>query len=1104
MAVFTAIGAAIGSFFGGITMSAIGAFALRTVASMGLSALAQRLAGNKTPGADLSVNGQIGQGADAPQSFGVGVYATAGTLTYANTASDPGKPNVWLYWVITLSDMPVKSMKSIWVNGEKRILSDHTGGWKKISGFGTDNLQVKFYDGTQTISDGTLTGSVSTTERPWVSSAIGRGRAYAIVRGYLKEGVFPNGFPNFLFELEGIPLYNIAKDTTAGGSGTHRWSTPSTWESSQNPAVQLYNVLRGIRYNGEWFYGLQDVTAAQLPSAHWRAQIAKCAYSVPSNGGGTESQFRASGEIPVGAPIVAIVEALLTTMNGRLSDAGGVYKLFSGAPGAPVMSFTDEDILSTSEQTFTPFFGLSDTINGVSGSYPSPAAAWQSQTAPPLYSTDFEAEDGNRRLLVDMPFDYVPYAEQVQRLMKMGLAEARRARRHTIAMPPEFWVLEAGDVVSWTSERNGYLSKQFRVDGIVDLGNADVVMDITEVDPSDYDFDTNADFEPTNIPGSSIQPIPIQVVTAFSVFPAFITDTNGDPRRPAIRATWDPVPDVSLIVFETRVAPSNQSIPPNQTTRIDDGVIYIADGVLPLTDYQVRAKFIPDGDRPTEWTEWLAVTTLDIRLQTKDLATQITDKIEENRAELADMVGITYSPTLPASGDKPDQIVMTSDGTLYRWDAGINEWTRALFGGIKPGDVDITGFASGLEPVTIIATGPLPAVKSTSAIVWDGKLYRWNCTAYTSAVPAVDVTGQLTSAQIAALDAVKLIGTMSPDRIGTGAILNAKLADNAVTVAKIANGAVSGPKLEAGSVIADKIATNAVTADKILANSVTTVKIATDAITAGKIAAGAVNTRELAAGSIVAAKIAVADFTNLVPGGDLTDESAWGLYSGWSLTNPHTLTAPQATGTGVITRTSGTYLSGLPFPVTPGAEYFVSYLLGRLAEGNVRAWVDIEWFANDGVRISYSNVFPETRLITSGGVFFANGVVSAPVGAATAQWRFAVNADTTAATMFFLSPTMRLRANGSLIVDGAITANSLATDSVTANAIKAGAVVAASIATGAVTASKINVTSLSAISGNMGTFTSGTTSGARTVISGDKIEVYDSSNKIRVRIGKLT
>jgi hypothetical protein len=63
--------------------------------------------------------------------------------------------------------------------------------------------------------------------------------------------------------------------------------------------------------------------------------------------------------------------------------------------------------------------------------------------------------------------------------------------------------------------------------------------------------------------------------------------------------------------------------------------------------------------------------------------------------------------------------------------------------------IDLTKFANGIEPVTIITGGPLPTVKSTSTIFYmDGKLYRWNGTAYVATLPAVDIVGQVVASQV--------------------------------------------------------------------------------------------------------------------------------------------------------------------------------------------------------------------------------------------------------------------------------------------------------------------------------------------------------------------
>ena len=120
-------------------------------------------------------------------------------------------------------------------------------------------------------------------------------------------------------------------------------------------------------------------------------------------------------------------------------------------------------------------------------------------SAPALYRPDLEVKDGNRRLMANPAFNAVPYAAQVQRLQKSAIEEGQRARTHVLVLGPSFWGLEPGDVGSWTSARNGYVAKQFRIDVVNDQANLDSCLSITEVDPSDFDWDHATEFKPVTI-----------------------------------------------------------------------------------------------------------------------------------------------------------------------------------------------------------------------------------------------------------------------------------------------------------------------------------------------------------------------------------------------------------------------------------------------------------------------------------------------------------------------------------------------------------------------------------------------------------------------------
>jgi len=632
MAIFTGIAslisgvaASVSGFIGGLGV--VGSFLLKTAVGLGVSLFGQAFAGKQSAASqNFAINGTLQGGGDLARSFILGRYATAGSLVWVNTWGRDGEtPNAYLTQIIAISDLPVAGLDEFWVNGEKVELGSTVSALgREAQGTYAGNLWVSFHDGRQTTADIGISTSATNANRSWADTRVGKGVAYAAVTARVSSNKF-SGVPAFKFVVRGIPLYDPSRDTSVGGSGPQRFADPSTWggDGDNLPAVQLYNILRGIYYDGEWFYGLQGLSAARLPSADWIGQINKHRATI-EGASGPEPTYRSAGEISVDAPIASAVEAILTACQGKIAEVGGVYTLHSGAPQGPVIAFTDDDILSTEEQEFTPFLGLADTINGVSATYPSPADGWVTKTAPPLFRSDFETQDGNRRLMADVPLDFVPYAEQVQRLMKSALEEARRFRRHTLVLPPKFWAYATpGEVFEWTSVRNGYVNKLMRIDGVADRANLDVMIDITEVDPSDYDWNTNTDFHPP-VDGAVgvIRPAP-QVIIDWYAEPWILVDRTGDARRPAIKLSWDNsegvLDDVIGIEYEVRLQSTLEKVNEGRTDQPGAGSLVTSQGLLPDEDYGIRGRYIPRGNRETLWSGFMVVRTPNIKLGSKDI-----------------------------------------------------------------------------------------------------------------------------------------------------------------------------------------------------------------------------------------------------------------------------------------------------------------------------------------------------------------------------------------------------------------------------------------------------------------------------------------------------
>ncbi len=602
-----------------------------TAAKIGLGLL-QRASQEKqrAPG----IKGDLAVGGDNPLSFIAGFYATAGQLEYGNTwGGNDDTPNAWLVQVISVSDLPVSGTTStIWVNGQKCTISadlDPDGKGYGVTEFKRDDnyyLFVKFYDGTQTTYDPYLMDAFGADpDRPWKIDMIARGMAYFIVSAYSDRKFF-NGFPKFRFEINGISLYNPAKDSTNGGSGLHRWNDQSTWEPSSNNAVIVYNITRGVYYGSQWIFGGQNLPALMLPAASWIAAINECDVAISLAAGGTEPQYRSGYEITTDQQPLDIIDLFLDGCSGHMAEIGGYYKIQAGAPGASVYSFTDADIMATEDLNLDPFPGLEATNNGAHARYPEPLEAWSVKDAPVYIRTDYESDDGGRRLLANLTFSTTPYNTQVQRLIKAAVEANRRFRRHVVPLPPEAWLLEPNDVVSWTSTREGYTNKKFQITAISGKQGLIQIVSLQEIDTTDYNWVPGTD-EKTYTIGyvGGIFP-PVQAMVGWSVAPATFNDTSTAARRPSIQVSFAAnVTDVRSIRVQVRLASSQALVFDSEIPYGDIDPLIISRSIvlngtfLPNENYEARGMFVPYSGRDTSFSSWLAVTTPNVRLGDNDV-----------------------------------------------------------------------------------------------------------------------------------------------------------------------------------------------------------------------------------------------------------------------------------------------------------------------------------------------------------------------------------------------------------------------------------------------------------------------------------------------------
>jgi len=601
---------------------------------VGGSLLSRALA-KKQDTAQSGIKTNVASGGDNSLAFIVGTYATAGSHEYVGSWGNAGKtPNAYLTQVRSLSDLPISGITNrIWINSEACTIdtSDTSYGDQgfpvteyKTNG-NNNHLWVKVPTGNQTAADSFLLAKFGADpDRPWLSDMIGRGVAMAIFTAQYDRELFTST-PSPIFEVQGVPLYDPRKDSTVGGSGSHRWGQPGTYEFSDNNVVIIYNIMRGIYYDGALIYG-PAVPAARLPLSNWFAAMNECDRLISLDGGGTEKQFRAGYEIETAnKQPVDVIDDILLGCNGRMAEIGGAYKIHVGAPALPVYFFTDDDIIVTDGQSLDPFPGYENTYNGASASYPEPETGWQMKDAPQYSDANFLAADGGEIRLASLEFNATPFPVQVQRLMRSVTNDNRNFRRHQINLPPEAWLYEPLDTFSWSSDRNGYVAKQFLNTGMDDLDNANQSVALLETDPSDYDWSPTFQLPWTVGPLSPKFPIS-QPMTGWQVQPAIIYDASGKARRPSIEVFYDGDQiDVRSVRIQVQLAQSGVIVFDGElpygdpATNANPSSVILNGTFLPNTDYVVRGKFVPFSGRLTDWSAWLGVTTPNVLLGSDDV-----------------------------------------------------------------------------------------------------------------------------------------------------------------------------------------------------------------------------------------------------------------------------------------------------------------------------------------------------------------------------------------------------------------------------------------------------------------------------------------------------
>ena len=552
----------------------------------------------KTPSTSAQIETEYG--ANIPRTVVLGTCGIKGHHVYRNNYGDGGR---FFQDVYVLSSFRITAVPRVKYNGLWRTIGGGNplpGVWYDVpnegsSGDNHDEVRVKFYYGSM---DQQADPDLISQSRPagrWTSAHRGAGVAYAIVYSQMqKKGRGLTSPPSLLFEVKGAPLYDWRKDTTVGGSGSHRWNNQSTWEYSDNNAVQTYNLERGF-YNGSQLMVGKGVRFSRLPLSEYTQAANICDEIIDGYYRYRSNMIAKDGP---GSNHDANLQPLLEAMCGSwVERVDGEFPI-AGAPQAIVATITDDDLKIGAPKRFTAKRKRNELINTVAASYVSPDDFYETKDAATRIDQSALAED-RETLASTIPYGAVTNVKQVDRLADIAIRGARFQASAEITIHPRFLdVVKEGRWIIWASAKHGTGTYQVMT-RTLGPHNSDGVRDIAV----SLQGISNGVFDPTayatNPPVIIVVPPPdyLAEVQNFTATPN-VVEAEGGGLLPGVALRWDAIDDISVSGVLVEYWPV--SSPTQVFTKLvssDISVVQIVEGLTSETDWRVRTTLIVDNGR---------------------------------------------------------------------------------------------------------------------------------------------------------------------------------------------------------------------------------------------------------------------------------------------------------------------------------------------------------------------------------------------------------------------------------------------------------------------------------------------------------------------------
>jgi len=472
-----AAGGTISTLFAGgaaISYATVAAYAIYTAGTMW--ALKQLTPDLPTPSSpDLSNRLQP----DSPKQVIYGRTRVGGAITYIESVDN----NSNLLQVICIAGHPVEEIEDIYIN-DTRVAKANVGGGVATGGLVDHpdwkdgvNQVIKVFKGNGSNNTTALNDLYVLTDNSTdVNSTdfTGNGTSFLFTDFEYNQKVFTNGIPTINAVVKGRKIYDPRKDSTSDaydaslGVSTHRKTTESTWEYSNNPALCILDYLTQE-------HGL-NVGYDEIDDVEWATEADICEEQVTEYSEGEavwlNDRYNLNGVFTRDMAPQEIIPAMLSSCAGSLFYAQGKWVLRVGEYRTPISPVFDEGDLRgpMSIDTKTSRRDLYNSVTGkVSAEFDftDPSTSSEIDFIPTDYpmvtSSVLEAEDGGVRNTLELPLPFTTDLLQAQRIAKQTLFRTREQIVVNARFGLKAFQARVGDNIKLTNSRMGWNEKVFEV-----------------------------------------------------------------------------------------------------------------------------------------------------------------------------------------------------------------------------------------------------------------------------------------------------------------------------------------------------------------------------------------------------------------------------------------------------------------------------------------------------------------------------------------------------------------------------------------------------------------------------------------------------------------